>query len=52
MNIETLIWSLFFVLLFAVCISSFLIRAEIFELEEKIEDLQDEIKEQNNADKN
>jgi len=44
MNIETLIWLLFFVLLFAVCFSSLLIRIQIFELEEKIEDLEDEIR--------
>lgn len=44
MSIETLIWLLFFVLLITVCLSSLLIRVQIFELEEKIEDLEDEIR--------
>jgi cell division protein FtsL len=44
MSIETLIWLLFFVLLITVCLSSLLIRIQIFELEEKIEDLEDEIR--------
>lgn len=44
MNIEILIWLLFFTLLFIICISSLLIRVEIIELEEKIENLQNKIK--------
>jgi len=43
MSIETLIWLLFFILLITVCLNSLLIRVQIFELEEKIEDLEDEI---------
>lgn len=47
MNIETIIWLCFFILLIVGCLDSMLIRFEIVELEEKIEDLQDEIRRKN-----
>lgn len=47
MNIETIIWLCFFILLIVGCLDSMLIRFEIVELEEKIEDLQDEIRSRN-----
>lgn len=47
MNIETIIWLCFFILLIVGCLDSMLIRFEIVELEGKIEDLQDEIRRRN-----
>ena len=51
MNIETIIWLCFFILLLVGCLDSMLIRFEIVELEEKIEDLQDEIRRRNERNK-
>ena len=47
MNIETIIWLCFFILLIVGCLDSMMIRFYIVRLEEKIEELQEEIKEHN-----